>query len=35
MKIKKNECFPNLKFFQIIDGSPKKVSSTELLMKKK
>ena len=35
MKIKKNECFPNLKFFQIIDGSPKKVSSTELFNEKK
>ena len=35
MKIKKNECFPNVKFFQIIDGSPKKVSSTELFNEKK
>ena len=35
MKIKKNECFPNLSFFQMIDGSPQKVSSTELFNKKK
>tara|TARA_B100000925_G_scaffold278764_1_gene247886 strand:+ start:46 stop:522 length:477 start_codon:yes stop_codon:yes gene_type:complete len=35
MKIKKNDCFPNLKFFQIIDGSPEKVSSTELFNGKK
>ena len=35
MKIKINECFPNSEFFQIIDGSPKKVSSTKLFNKKK
>ena len=35
MKIKKNECFPNSNFFQIIDGSPRKVSSTELFNEKK
>ena len=35
MKIKINECFPNLEFFQIIDGSPKKVSSTKLFNEKK
>tara|TARA_B100001057_G_scaffold58702_1_gene52110 strand:- start:768 stop:1244 length:477 start_codon:yes stop_codon:yes gene_type:complete len=35
MKIKINECFPNSEFFQIIDGSPKKVSSTKLFNEKK
>ncbi len=35
MKIKKNECFPNVEFFQIIDGSPKKVNSSEIFNEKK
>ncbi len=35
MKIKINECFPDSEFFQIIDGSPKKVSSSELFNEKK
>ena len=35
MKIKKNDCFPDSEFFQIIDGAPKRVSSSELFNKKK
>ena len=35
MKINVNDCFPEVKFHQIIDGDPKTINSSELFNKKK
>ena len=35
MSIKINECFPEVTFYQLIDGNPQKVKSSELFNKKK
>jgi len=35
MKIKTNECFPEVTFYQLLDGGPKKVKSSVIFNKKK
>ncbi len=35
MNIKLNECFPEVSFYQLVDGNPQKVKSSELFNKKK
>ncbi|MEC8265381.1 MAG: peroxiredoxin [Pseudomonadota bacterium] len=35
MKLKKGDCFPNVKLFRLNDGSPEKISSADLFNKKK
>ena len=34
MKLKKGDCFPNVKLFRLNDGSPEKISSADLFNKK-
>ena len=34
MKLKKGDCFPNVNFYRLNDGSPEKVSSADLFNKK-
>ena len=35
MKLKKGDCFPKVDFYWLNDGSPEKVSSTDLFNNKK
>ena len=35
MKIKSNDCFPEVIFYQLHDGGPKKIKSSEIFEKKK